>query len=644
MVRGDEIGLIMLIDPNSRLFDRVPDLFVSPFPGADSYADDAFQALMKRASGSGSRTVGRELLTRAGGQAWNSATQILWKTKATQAGDLLSDIWSKVSWIDTQKDTIAGVLAEVPFALTTDPAKLVASIASVALDAALDAVTAVPVVGWIVGIVAGIGQALIPLFEGLLDGDRVPPERRAILPWRRYSSDTDQQWVRAFVQVEAAGVDWTPMFSPPTDARPWALADGVDDESDIIGQVLAPFSGKSVAWNGAYGCLPGTFRVAGILQYRGRPQPPHSALRFYSDGTLIHLYGDFTQTGDFYPSLQQLAGTTWQQIAAGGPDSYKVDCVALEKLWRDWFTALYTSAMDQGHGDWLLGYLAREVHGEWRFGASASGVLCAEATDGTTVPLVTRGTFQNGALATPRSRTSCMYSDLVLKGKPRTQSGYLPQKWSRDAKTKEYIAPPLYAQTRGPGMTCVPWPPGELLLSKYRRADDAIVLPAVRAVAQLQRRRLSRSLDCAYVRPDAVGDKPAYAAFRDASLRAHCIEMRKRLLQHPSRMMVEYETAREVDPEYASALKDAGVPTNAIQRGAAKFGLRGSAGAEALDPKAPAPDRPVPPQGGLPFDPDPEQDRGGPGWLGPAVLGGAALATTIAVAVGVARSRRTNAR
>ncbi|SFF43902.1 hypothetical protein SAMN02745121_08866 [Nannocystis exedens] len=633
----------MLVDPNSRLFDRVQDLFVSPFPGADSYADDAFQALMKRASGTGSRTIGRELLTRAGGQAWNQATQLLWKTKATQAGDLLSDVWSKVSWIDKQKDTIAGVLAEVPFALTTDPEKLVASIASVALDAALDAVTAVPVVGWIVGIVVGIGQALMPLFEGLLEGDPVPPERRAILPWRKYSSDIDQQWVRAFVQVEAAGVDWTQMFSPPTDARSWSLADGVDEEGNTIGQVLAPFAGKSVAWNGAYGCLPGTFRVAGILQYRGRPQPPDSALRFYNDGTLIHLYGDFTQTGDFYPSLQQLAGTTWQQVAAGGPDSYKVDCLALEKLWRDWFTALYTSVLDQGHGDWLLGYLAREVHGEWRLGASASGFPRAEATDGTAVPLVTRATFKDGTLATPRSRTSCMYSDLDLNGKPRTQSGYLPNKWSRDPKTKEYIAPPLYAQTRGAGYVCVPWPPGELLLSKYKRADDVIVIPAVRAVAQLQRRRLSRSLDCAYVRPEPVGDKPAYAAFRDESLRAHCIEMRKRLLTHPSRMLVEYETAREVDPEYANALKDAGVPTNEIQRGAVKLGLRGSGGPEPIDPKAPVPDRPLRLQGGLPFDPSPERDRSGRGWLGPAVLGGAALATTIAVAVGVAK-RRAHAR
>jgi hypothetical protein len=33
----------MIINPNSEMFDRVPDIFNSPFPGADVYADDAFK-------------------------------------------------------------------------------------------------------------------------------------------------------------------------------------------------------------------------------------------------------------------------------------------------------------------------------------------------------------------------------------------------------------------------------------------------------------------------------------------------------------------------------------------------------------------------------------------------------------------------
>lgn len=625
----------MRVNPNHRLFDRVPDLYVSPYPGADAYANDAFAMLLSRASGAGTQTIGQALLTQAGAQAWNQASQMIWKVKATEAGDLLGDVWPKVAWIDKASDSIAGVLAECPFPLTTDPVELLSAMASVAVDAALDAVTAVPVAGWVVGIVVGIGKMLAPLFADLMAGDEIAPERRAILPWRQYNEKVDEGWVRAFLTTDSRIPDWTPLFRPPTLAKAWTLADGVDEQGNILGQVLAPFSGKGVAWSGHYGCLPGTFRVAGILQYRGRPQPPDAALRYYRDGTLIHAYGDFTQTGDFCPGLQQLAGTIWQQIAAGGPDTYKVDCIQLESYWRDWFSALYTSVLDQDHGDWLLPFLARKVGGEYRLGANAGGFIRAEATDGTTVPLVTRDTFKTGTLATARTRTTCLYTDVDIKG-GRQQGGELPPKFSRDPKTKEYLAPPPNRFARAKGHTCIPWPPGELLLAQYKRADEAIALPAIRAVAELQRRRLARSLDCAYVRPFPVGSKPAYAAFRDTALRDRCVELRKRLLTNASRFQVDYATALDVDPEYAAALRESGVPTNPLQAGNVKaLGDR-----RPLDSNGPPPAPPLPPQGGLPFELDARKDEQGRSKLG-LVLGGAALITGLAATLGVAAYRRT---
>jgi hypothetical protein len=236
-----------------------------------------------------------------------------------------------------------------------------------------------------------------------------------------------------------------------------------------------------------------------------------------------------------------------------------------------------------------------------------------------------------------------MYTDGMVDGQLVT-SGDGGRRWARDAKTGAFIAPPPSPFAGRKGRICVPWPPGDLLLSKYRRADDTIISPAVKAVAQLQRRRLSRSLDCAYVRPLAVGDRPAYAAFADKSLQAHCIEMRKRLLTHPARMQVEYETVRVVDPEYADALRGAGVPTTAVQRAAAMMNFAGSqAATQPLDPKDPPMGPPRPLQGGLPFDPTPGDTKTGRSWLGPVVLGGAALVTTIGLAVGVARSRRATA-
>lgn len=624
----------MIVNPNNRLFDRVPDVFTSPYPSADAYADTAFTALLKRASGG--QTVGEALLSQSGAEAWNQATQILWKTKATLSGDVLGDVWSNVAWIDPKGDTVAGLLAEVPFELTSDPARLLGSMASVAVDIALKAVSAIPVAGWIIGIVVGIGKMFAKIFTGA--SDRIAPVQRARLPWVKYSRDTDQEWVRTFITVDAATADWTPLFCPSTDARPWQLMDGVDaeDPDTVLGKILAPVANKTVQYNGMYGCLPGTFRVAGLVQYRGWRQPPNSELRFYGSGQIVQQHGEFTQTGDYFPALQQLAGTTWQQIAAGGPDTYKVDCAKIERMWRDWFSALYSSAMEQGLGDYLLPYLARKVQGEWRLGANASGIYRPMASNGDYVPLVTPGTFKDGILATAKTRTNCWFADGVTDGK--RWAFETAQQWPRDEKTGEFRAPPpsKYGQRRE--YACVPWPPAELLLSQYKRADEMITTPAARAVAQLQRRRLSRSLDCAYVRPLAADGRPAYAAFvGDTALRDHCIEMRKRLLKHPARMGVEYETVLEVDKEYAEALRETGIPTTPAQRAVAKLGKTlGSGAAEPLDPKEPPPGEAFPLQGGLPFDPGGGEEKGR-SWLGPALLGGAALATTIGIAIGVSR-------
>ena len=88
----------MIIDPNNRLFDRVPEIFNSPYPGADVFADTAFKSLLQRTSGDAKQSVGEAILSQAGAQAWNQATQMLWKTKATLSGDLLANVWSKVAW------------------------------------------------------------------------------------------------------------------------------------------------------------------------------------------------------------------------------------------------------------------------------------------------------------------------------------------------------------------------------------------------------------------------------------------------------------------------------------------------------------------------------------------------------------------
>ena len=65
-------------------------------------------------------------------------------------------------------------------------------------------------------------------------------------------------------------------------------------------------------------------------------------------------------------------------------------------------------------------------------------------------------------------------------------------------------------------------------------------------------------------------------------------------------------------------------------------GKRGSIQTRPLDPDEAEPGPPLPPQGGVPFDPEPVQPKSRAGLI----LGGAALVAGVAAALGVAVSRR----
>jgi hypothetical protein len=60
---------------------------------------------------------------------------MLWKTKATLSGDVLGDVWGR-SRGSTRRRRHRGLLAEVPFRVTADPAQLLGAMASVAIDLA----------------------------------------------------------------------------------------------------------------------------------------------------------------------------------------------------------------------------------------------------------------------------------------------------------------------------------------------------------------------------------------------------------------------------------------------------------------------------------------------------------------------------
>ena len=80
------------------MFAQVPDEFFSPFPSNDSLMSGKYQALTRATS-----KLSEELATMQQAKAFNITLQILQKTRATKAGDLLTDWLPEIAWFKEHK-------------------------------------------------------------------------------------------------------------------------------------------------------------------------------------------------------------------------------------------------------------------------------------------------------------------------------------------------------------------------------------------------------------------------------------------------------------------------------------------------------------------------------------------------------------
>jgi hypothetical protein len=490
---------------------------------------------MKRSQGKEQQTIGEAILSQAGAQAWNQANQMLWKTKATLAGDLLGDVWSKVASVNAgHRRDRRPPRRESPFGHCRSRTVALGAMASVAIDLALNAVSAIPVAGWIIGIVVGIGKALAALFRGD-SNDKVPPEQRA----RFRGSDTIEMSIKSGSAPSststAAGVDWTPMFAPPTDAIPGssstALTRTTPRTSSARSSPPSPTRpSPTTACTAASRARSASRASSSTAPARSGPTRP---LRFYNDGTIIQQHGDFTQTGDFFPP----AAARGDHLAA---DRGRRPGRVQGRLREAREACGATGSPRSTPRRWSRGTATISCRTS-RARSTASGAWAPTPRASGRRPRPTgrrcrssRGHLQEWRPGDPEVAHHLHVHRGHGQGRAR-RSNDLGPPMDAGRQDRRVHRPAALPWAGRKGHLCVPWPPGDLLLSKYRRADDAITTPAVKAVAQLQRSRLSRSLDCAYVRPrrSTIARPTPRSPAGNTSLRDHCIEMRKRLLKAP---------------------------------------------------------------------------------------------------------------
>lgn len=198
------------------------------------------------------------------------------------------------------------------------------------LDAALSAITGVPILGWIVGIGRAVWQ--------IVDAARARAPDIADTQALAYDRDTDSQLARHILDM-AADSDWSPIFMPPD--GPWqrerlayttsGLADG-----DAWGQL-------SSLGLGGIGALPGVAELAGYWQSpRNMPGSSRWAdrLSIQSGATLL-------------PSTTTLCGQLWCAAQAGGiATTGRIDFARVANAWSDYAGALQQFAgATRGGGD-----------------------------------------------------------------------------------------------------------------------------------------------------------------------------------------------------------------------------------------------------------------------------------------------------
>lgn len=677
----------MLLNLNDTIFAQVPKTsagFVSSFPSTDATYSAKYDALKTMAASANAvdpktdllmPTLGEILLVQQQGQAWRDGAAMVNAFKSWTVGDLLTD-WLPDLVRVTKGDgvlggAVEGLFAAVAFPQSSDPIQIARAIGKVALDVALGAIQAVPIVGQVIGAVVAVAQFLVRLYSAP-EQTKVP----LMLPWERYSNPLNETLVRDFVLSAAKGVRWTQLWMPPYDLEPWTLVGGVDAQTNNPipgGQVFAPERNGTIPFAKGLGAIPNTLKTAAHLQRILADGPDTPALqRYFGDPYMPIGWGNLvTDVGSFFPDVSQICGGMWQQVCRpGNPDMYKVNATKLQSAWADYFGLMFTSAWsrylkDPSVGELLAPYIAIVFKHD---GGDDVRLGIPNMRRPHPAPFVTPTIFTSGP-GKPGTRTPCLWveEDTVRRTDvwpydrdvgdhkavyPAQHPDYVfrsgvyldddggaqygPNLWKATRSGTVGQTPIPKGQKVPKGYRCVPWPTPVEMLTGYAMPDVAITTPACQQLRKLQARCLSQTLVCAYVRPDDVQGLQRYEAFDDPTLRDLCREMRLALLANDARFGVNLKDVDDLDPVFAQALRASGVNNSPAQRAKAlQLKLAGAGAGVKPEDSEPLPSA-LPPAGGVAFDdiaPPARQGREGSG-------GGVAIAATLtALGLGYALTR-----
>jgi hypothetical protein len=572
------------IDVNAAAFSRLPPIsegrpFESAFPSSDAQGSARFQAIAKDAGNAGH-------MARSQANAWQFLQQLQLRSVLTSldVGGYPRQVVAELLPDGVDSAPLRGALASANFPATLDVKSMERAALEIGLGVLKTALSAVPLLGGILSAAVDIGAWLFSL------GQQSKHVISLTVPWQEYSRDTDEDIVNSFIlPIMSGSSDWSALFEPvfQTDLRPFTAEKTTrGGETRAYGVWVEAEASEAIYAPGAYGFMPGTQQIADVVQV--------ARIEGRVGGRVLDA---ITNVGDYLPSVGQYGQQLWGQVLReGNPDAFKIEPARLAGLWQLYWDAFYAGAIDQ------IRKLGREK------GYSEARIFTRLSAAKAFARFMVTGWTGTPATGAERVGIAPSFVDTAAN---------------------------LFAPIGADGMEIFDNEANSLHAGTlYKRVDDALILPGLRACKLRQLAALARTNVAAYVRPTDGPDGPAFSAFKDTGpaedptfntwgeqLADFCVRVvRPAMLTHEIRWTVPDADARAVDPGFADELA------------ASKAGETSPIGRRVkaeLPPLAPVADPPeaAPSSGAVPFAFTGKIDRRTrtAAWLG--VLGGTALLT-----------------
>ena len=252
-----------------------------------------------------------------------------------------------------------------------------------AFSNAVDQIGWIPIVGWIIELVASVVELVVKIISSVRD-KRLEDARKelaqiATLPIANWSRGADEVLTRSMMlRLDDCDAQWIVLPRYPATSKEdfRATPQRVNPTDSIYAGWLVHTGRYGPETDGSQGLgfVPGTRNLHGAMELRTRGAR------------------DFRDLGGYFPTARLAAVQWWEMIVAGGPAMFSVDPTAAREAWADYLR----SAVDFGH-DVLDGW-STSVSAS-HFGATVhrcevemyGAGECTKKNKGRTVPIVGTG-------------------------------------------------------------------------------------------------------------------------------------------------------------------------------------------------------------------------------------------------------------